>query len=248
MKWYSHRAYRIHVEDMKHFKDDQVLRSAYQDWAKVISNRFDRSYTRIGVLNLQDLLQEGYVGFYKAWPKINWKMIADSPEPERIGMITNYLKLAIKRHIIRAIARDRDTIRIPEGYLLENPYGHKSEWSKYNKERQTDIFLTKTFADFFNEEYVDFIDDSSSYLADQTNEFLNDVMNVYISALEKMVIKMFYGIDEAYDKPVSQRRIAEYCSKNIDNIKKIKQRGLDKLKSEHVKEIIKNYIDNEVTF
>ena len=244
MKWYSHRAYRIHVEDMKHFKDDQVLRSAYQDWAKVISNRFDRSYTRIGVLNLQDLLQEGYVGFYKAWPKINWKMIADSPEPERIGMITNYLKLSIKRHIQRAIARDRDTIRIPEEYYKVRSGEHMGKIREY----QTDIFLTQTFADFFNEEYIDFVDDSSSYLADQTNEFLNDIMNVYMSSLEKMVIKMFYGMDEAYDKPVSQKRIAEYCSKNIDNIKKIKQRGLDKLKSEHVKEIIKNYIDNEVTF
>ena len=241
MKWYSHRAYRIHVEDMKHFKDDQALRSAYQDWAKVISNRFDRSYTRIGVLNLQDLLQEGYVGFYKAWPKINWKMIADSPEPERIGMITNYLKLSIKRHIIRAINRDRDTIRIPDHFYLESKnYGFGK------KEYQTDIFLTRTFADFFNEEYMDFVDDSSSYLADQTNDFLNDVMDVYLTSLEKMVIKMFYGMDEAYDKPISQKRIGEYCSKSISNVQNIKHRSLKKLQREDIKELIMNFIETTV--
>ena len=247
MKWYSHRAYRQHMYDMKVTKDKNELRAAYQDWAKVISNRFDRSYSRIGVLNLQDLLQEGYVGFYKAWEKLDWKLINEVIEPERIGMITNYLKLAVKRHIIRAIARDRDTIRIPEGYYLENPMGYGEKGRLYNKNQQTDIFLTRTFSSFFTPEYLDIADDHGDYINDKLNDFLNDIMETFLSSLEKTIIKMFYGIDEPYDKPRSFIRISEYCSKSEGNVRKIKQRGLDKLKQEPIKEIITNYIEKEVT-
>ena len=244
MKWYSHRAYRQHMYDMKVTKDKNELRAAYQDWAKVISNRFDRSYSRIGVLNLQDLLQEGYVGFYKAWEKLDWKLINEVVEPERIGMITNYLKLAIKRHILRTINRDRDTIRIPDHFYIEN----KNYGGKYgNKEYQTDIFLTRTFSSFFTPEYLDIADDTGDYINDRLNDFLNDIMETFLSSLEKTIIKMFYGIDEPYDKPRSQRRISEYCSKSEGNVRKIKQRGLDKLKQEEIKEIITKFIENEVT-
>ena len=243
MKWYSHKAYRIHMKDMEIFKDDQELRSAYQDWPKVISNRFDMSYPRIGVLNSQDLLQEGYVGFYKAWKKIDWELIANSPEPERIGMITNYLKLSIKRHIIRAITRDRDTIRIPENYYMENPYGYKSEWSKYNKERQTDIFLTRTFASFFTQDFLDVADDHGDYISDQLNHFLNNVMDTFLTEFEKTIIKQSYGIDEPYDKKRSIKRIAEYYNKSEIWIKKTKAKGIKKLKHKEVKEIIEKKID-----
>ena len=239
MKWYSHKAYRMHMKDMELFKDDQELRSAYQDWPKVISNRFDMSYPRIGVLNSQDLLQEGYVGFYKAWKKIDWELIANSPEPERIGMITNYLKLSIKRHIIRAITRDRDTIRIPESYYMNSVnYGGKE-----NKEYNTDIFLTRTFASFFTQDFLDVADDPGDYIADQLNHFLNNVMDTFLTEFEKTVIKQSYGIDEPYDKKKSIKNIAEYYSKSNRWILKTKAKAIKKLQHDEVKEIIEQKIE-----
>ena len=243
MKWYSHRAYRQHMYDMKVTKDKNELRAAYQDWAKVISNRFDRSYSRIGVLNLQDLLQEGYVGFYKAWERLDWKLINEVVEPERIGMITNYLKLAVKRHIIRAITNDRDTIRIPEQFYMEN----KNYGGKNNKAYQTDIFMTRTFSSFFTPEYLDIADDAGDYMNDKLNNFLNDIMNEFNTSFEKTIITKYFGIDEPYDKPKSIKRIAEYCKCSQIWIKKSKAKGLQKLQQKEVKELINNYIEKLYT-
>ena len=244
MKWYSHKTYTLHMSDMKDFKDDNLMRQAYQDWPKVLSNRFDKSYPRVGILDQLDLLQEGYVGFYKAWDKLNWELVGKRPEEERVGMITNYLKSAIKRHIIRAIARDRDTIRIPEGYYLENPMGYTDKGQKYNINQQTDIFLTRTFSSFFDESVLEWADETDKYITDQLNDLLNDYMNRLLNPIQKVVIKMFYGIDEAMDKPRAQARIAEECSTSISNVQNIKHRAIKKLKDN--KELIENNYRNIV--
>ena len=235
MKWYSHKTYTLHMSDMKDFKDDNVLRQAYQDWPKVLSNRFDKSYPRVGILDQLDLLQEGYHAFYKAWNDLNWKMIGERSEDERVGMITSYLKRRIHDRIKRAIARDRDTIRIPEGYYNE-------KWGE--REYQTDIFLTRTFSTFFNEAVLEQADEMNNYIADELNEMLNDFMNRILNPIQKRVIKMFYGIDEAMDKPRAQARIAEECSTTISNVQNIKHRAIKKLKDN--KELIENNYRNIV--
>lgn len=166
---------------MKSFKDDDIMRSAYQQWAITIANRFDRSYPRIGILNFSDLIQEGYVGFYKAWGKLNWDLINSHLEEERVGMITNYLKISIKRHIVRAITRDRDTIRIPEHYYME-----KHDYGNGVKSYDTDIFLTRTFSTF--EKIIDAVDEHQGRYTDELNELLNDVMDRFLKSFEKTVL------------------------------------------------------------
>ena len=247
MKWYSHTTYKQHLEDLKLFKDENELRQTYMSWAKTISNRFDRSYPRVGVLDLTDLLQEGYMAFYKAWEDLNWEVINAAVEPERPALITAYIKRRVHDRIVRAIARDRDTIRIPEGYYLQNPYGTKSEWAKYNKDRQTDIFLTRTFSSFFTPEYLDIADDAGDYINDKLNDFLNDIMNEFNTSFEKTIITKYFGIDETYDKAKSIKRIAEYCKCSEIWIKKTKAKGLQKLQQKEVKELINNYIEKLYT-
>ena len=235
MKWYSHRLHKQHLRDLRLFRDDDEMREIYRSWVNTVANSFDRSYPRIGILNFSDLIQEGYIGYFKAWDKLDWKLINSVVDEEKPALITNYIKVSIKRHIVRVIARDRDTIRIPENY-----YRTKSHSAGKEYEYNTDIFLTRTFASFFNVDYMDVIDDRVDYQADVQNEVLNYVMDNFLSKLEKEIIKMFYGIDEPHDKSISMKRIAEYHHKNEGNIRKIKQRSLDKLKQEHIKEIIEN--------
>ena len=241
MKWYSHRSYKQHLEDLKSFKDSNEVREAFMKWPQTISNRFDRAYPRVGILDLTDLLQEGYVGFYKAWEKLNWELIYSRVEPERIGMITNYVKASVKRHIIRAIARDRDTIRIPENYYSLKPMG-ENNWKgqKYNENMQTDIFLTRTFSSFFDESVLDQMDSSSDYISDLLNDMLNEIMDIFLTKTEKIIVKMFYGIDEPYDHKKSVIRIAEYCSMTDSNVKVTKHRAIKKLQQETTIELIEN--------
>ena len=231
MKWYSHRLHKQHLRDLRLFRDDDEMREIYRSWVNTVANSFDRSYPRIGILNFSDLIQEGYVAYFKAWDKLDWKLINSVVDEEKPALITNYIKVSIKRHIVRIIARDRDTIRIPEHYYMKEEHG-----KAYN----TDIFLTRTFASFFNVDYFDIIDDRMDYQSDVYNDILNNIMDQFLSKMEKQIIKMFYGIDEAYDKPISQKEISKYTGKSISNIQNIKHRSLNKLKQEHIKEIIEN--------
>ena len=231
MKWYSHKLHKTHLADMKRFKDSNEMRQAYQSWVSTMANRFERTYPRIGILNFQDLMQEGYVAFYKAWGKLNWELIGEAIEEERPALITNYIKINIKNHIKRAIARDRDTIRIPEHYYhVKWNYGGQEK-----KEYNTDVFLTRTFASFETAIDVEYVDD---YLSDEINELLHLVMEKFLKSFEKTIIMQSYGIDEAYDKAKPVKAMAEYHKVSETWVKKTKANALKKLRNEDVKKII----------
>tara|TARA_R110001606_G_scaffold68951_2_gene157562 strand:- start:6023 stop:6754 length:732 start_codon:yes stop_codon:yes gene_type:complete len=241
MKWYSHPTYKSHLKSMKFYNRTDAIKAPYIEWPKSMANMFERSYPRIGVLDLTDLLQEGYCSFYKAWEKLNWDIINKAEVKDQPAVITNYLKLNIKNGIRRAIARDRDTIRIPEAYYTDKPHGD-AHGGKYDKNYQADIFLTRTFSSFFNDHYLDIANDVSSYDNDLLNDFLNTVMNKYLTPTEKDILCRYFGIDEPYDKKVSVARIAASINKSEIWVKKKKAQALKKLQTEEVKEIIKNYL------
>lgn len=243
MKWYSHATYKSHLKQLEIFKRIDKLRAPYIEWPKSIANIFERSYPRIGVLDLTDLLQEGYFSFYRAWNKLDWELINNAPEEERPGIITNYIKLNIKNGIRRAIARDRETIRIPESYYTMRPHGDAHR-GKYDENYQTDIFLTKTFAAFFNQHYLDITEEVNGYENELLNEHLNTVMDRHLTATEKQILCMYFGIDQAFDKKVSVSRIAEWFSKSEIWVKKKKNDALNKMQKNEVKEIITNFIEN----
>jgi len=67
MKWYSHPTYKSHLSQMKTYKKIDPIRAPYIDWPRTMANSFERSYSRVGVLDLNDLVQEVYVSFYRAW-------------------------------------------------------------------------------------------------------------------------------------------------------------------------------------
>lgn len=241
MKWYSHATYKSHLKQMSIISRIDKDKAPYVEWPKSMANIFERSYPRIGVLDLTDLLQEGYFAFYRAWNKLDWVLINNASEDERPGIITNYLKLNIKNGIRRAIARDRDTIRIPESYYTMKPHGD-AYGGKYDASYQTDIFLTKTFASFFNDYYLDVADELYNYNDDMLNEFLNNIMSKTLTQIEKQVLCMYFGIDEAYDKKVPVSKIADFFNKSEIWVKKKKADALNKMKQPHVKEVIEKYL------
>ena len=240
MKWYNQRAYKQHIKDLKLNKVEDAKKQLCFEFVNSVANTFSREYSRIGVLDVNDLIQYGYCGLLESWEKLDWEMIEAAPAVERQAIIWKFIKNGIKYRIIHGITSDRDTIRIPYSYYVKHSFNKEY---KYN----IDIFLTRTFSSFFTEEYLDIADDGGNYVADQLNEFLNELMDRILLPLEKIIIKMFYGMDEAYDKPQSFIRISEYCCKSSGNVRKIKQRGMDKLKDKEIIEIIERFIENEVT-
>ena len=243
MKWYSHATYKSHLNQMSIFEQIDNVKAPFIEWPKSIANIFERSYPRIGVLDLTDLLQEGYCSFYRAWDKLDWELINGAEESERPGIITNYLKLNIKNGIRRAISRDRDTIRIPESYYTMKPHGDAYD-GKYDKNYQTDIFLTKTFAAFFTTQYLDIAENVSNYDNDLLHDHLMKVMDHTLMPIEKQVLCMYYGIDEPFDKKVPVARIAEKHFRSEIWVKKIKANALKKMQQPEIKELITNFMEN----
>ena len=72
MKFYSHRIYKQHLEDLKSFKDSDEVRQQFMSWPQTLANRFDRTYPRVGILDLNDLVMEGYHAFYKCWDTLTY--------------------------------------------------------------------------------------------------------------------------------------------------------------------------------
>lgn len=243
MKWYSHATYKSHLNQLSIFDRIDKERAPYIEWPKSMANIFERSYPRIGVLDLTDLIQEGYCSLYRAWNKLDWELINSAAESDKPGIITNYLKLNIKNGIRRAIARDRETIRIPEAYYTNRPHGdtHKG---KYDEAYQTDIFLTKTFAAFFDSYYLDVADEPYGYEQEQLNDMLHNVMNEELTNSEKIVLCKYFGIDEPYDNKASVAKIAQWFNKSEIWVKKQKSNALKKMQQPHVKEIIEKYLQN----
>ena len=237
MEFYSHKIYKLHLAEIEVYKEIDKMRGPYMDWPKSIANIFERSYPRIGILSLNDLVQEGNTAFFKSWPKLNQDLLnKQTDEAHRIAIITNYMKTAIKSSIRRAIASDRDTIRVPE--------------NKYNERdpaKQTDIFLTQSFADFFDSHLLDIPDEPYAFEQETTNEILVDHMDKNLTSIERQVVSMCYGIDQAHDTKKSFKSIAEWFGKSEAWAKKIKVEALKKLRQPENKEILlKNLNDAEI--
>ena len=69
---------------------------------------------------------------------------------------------------------------------------------------------------------------------------LNDMFNQYLSSYEKSVVEMFYGLDT--DKK-SYKEISEILKSNVKSVKQARYIALQKLKTEKVKDYLKEFYD-----
>lgn len=243
MNWYSHKTYKQHLIDLDYLNLDDERKELCLKFVRQVANGFERSYSRVGVLDLTDLIQEGYAAALHSWKTLDMEKINDLPieadNDEQIAVIWNYIRLAIKHGIGNAIKKYRDGIRIPKQYFSE-------EWQ--GREYQTDIFLTKTFAAFFNESYMELLAyQGESYQNEKLNEFLNDIMEEHLDHMTMTVIKMVYGMDEPFEVSKPFKSISDWIRKPPATVRKIKQRGIDKLKEEEVIIKIEKFLLQTVT-
>ena len=241
MKWYNHRLHKQHIEDLKYFKLDDKRKEYCFKFVAHVANSFPREYPRIGILNLSDLIQYGYLGLIESWEKLDWNRVLKVPENERQAMVWRFIKNGIKYRILHGISADRETVRIPQAYYIK----WHDENSKYSY--NMDIFLSQTFSSFFNADYLDFVDEGGNYTADEINDFLDKIMDENLSYFEKNVLKAYFGIDEPFDNKKPVREIAKNSGKSEIWIKKTKGKALAKLQKDNIKEIIKNFIEKLYT-
>ena len=229
MKWYNHRAHIQHLKDIKVQRDTHLGKIIPH--VNQIANTFSRDAIAIGVLNLQDLIQAGYLGLLEAWDKVDWTKIDQSTNPD--AQLWSFLKKRIRWAIRREIDRYGQHISTPINKLEEarNKYNFKG----------LDRVLVNVFPKFFNDEAIHVID-PGPYISVQLEEIIEDELyKVERSADNRHILLAFYGI--GIDRK-NQKELAEIYRKPQGSIQKIIERTRNKLKTEEFKLIIENFYKN----
>ena len=193
-----------------------------------VARQFSTSDQASGVLNINDLLQEGYKGLIEAVDKIQETRLADYTDHEKTLQVFLYKR--IKGAIRRSIDINRGDIRIPEHKL--------NEIRKDNgkNKQMVALFFNSIFLSFDNkpddeESTVFQIEDKSKpYNIDILNKYLLSLMRMHLDDREYEVLRLSYGLD---CNKLSAKKIAEKLnitgSANYVRVSQIKRDALDKL-------------------
>ena len=222
MKWYSHRLHQIHLADVKVKREDPL--EIYYPWVIQIANTFTRDAIAIGALNLQDLVQAGYVGLLEAWDNID----EDRDQAQK----WSFIKKRIKGNIRREIDNYGTFIKVPRRALEE----HRKELTAIDK------VLVNTFPKFFDM-IVPEAEEILSWERVRLEELIDDYLYYnFPNKTHVNILKDSFGIDR--DKKLSLKELASQYDLTEIAIKKIKSRMIDKIREDKDFEIlINNFYD-----
>lgn len=185
------------VANYNRFKKDVESSIGKESFALVesIARSFNTNIESIGMLTLEDLIQEGMMGLIKATSKIDQKILNDSTDSEKV--LKAFLSKRIKGAIRRAIDINKTSISIPEYKITEM---RKTPWDNVTY-RQT--HMNSNFISLDNEDTQNPIGlilhiceiESHDYTKDLLTEKLIELMENFLTPREKKVIQLSYGID-----------------------------------------------------
>ena len=217
MKNFNKKIYALNQSTTANIKHE--IPSNYFKMAAKIANSFSKEYSAIGVLNINDLSQEGYYALLKSWSNINWDLINSlDSELDKNKAISKYLNISIKGLVGDEIKKNADGSKKPI----------KGIWNNKDKKRYSTGFgfITVLFPQWFDNDVLAIVEDEIyDYDYEKLGEFLKGWLLKYVPKYHIM-LEMFYGLDDVYSKPKKIKDIAAYFSMNIENVKKQKQRLL----------------------
>ena len=95
MKNFNKKIYALNQSSVSNLKSEIPL--DYFKMASKIANSFSKEYSAIGVVNINDLHQEGYYALLKSWSNIDWDLINSlETKLDRKKAISKYLSISIK--------------------------------------------------------------------------------------------------------------------------------------------------------
>jgi len=239
MKCYNIQNYIRYKEDVKqrmkridmtqiydeYTRDELIIK--FMPLVENLARKFSTAQQASGVMNINDLIQEGNKNLTIAVDKIDWDTLYKSDDIEKT--IKSFLSKRIKGGIRRAIDINRGTMRIPE---------HKiNEIRKDNGEDRQAIEM------FFNSVFTSLdalIDDTSttydvpedvkSYNPDLLTAYLLSLLHVHLTDREAEVVILSYGLH--CDK-MSAKEIANKLNIKGDSayvrVSQLKRQAIDKL-------------------
>ena len=182
----------INASKYKNFRDQVIIENMYL--VEEVTRRFSTEAKYIGILNLEDLIQEGNSGLIQAVDRINWDVINASNEPHKT--LLSFLSKRIKGTIRRAINSSRTNMRVPESEM--NRLKKKSRETNDDEELINQflkaIFLQLDNHNEYGESYINNIVDPDTVTEPVNNNELNNMIFTHLNDKEQVVIKRSYGI------------------------------------------------------
>jgi hypothetical protein len=222
MKNFNKKIYALNQSSVSNLKSEIPL--DYFKMASKIANSFSKEYSAIGVVNINDLHQEGYYALLKSWSNIDWDLINSlETKLDRKKAISKYLSISIKGLVNDEVKKNADGSKRPI----------KGVWNNEDKKRYSNGFgfVTVLFPQWFDNDVLSVIDEEVyDYDYEKLGDFLKGWLLKHVPKYHVM-IEMFYGLDDIYSKPKKIKDIASYFSMNVENVKKQKQRLLTKLQN-----------------
>lgn len=222
MKNFNKKIYAINRATLSNIETNIPI--DYFKMAAKIANSYSKDYSAIGVMNINDLNQEGFLALLTAWKNIDWAYINKlESKLDRNKTVSKFLSISIKGIIGDRIKENIDGSGRPI----------KGVWNNKDKKRHTNGFgfISVLFPQWFDNDVISILDNETyDYDYDKLGEYLEGWLKKYIPKYHNMM-QMFYGLDDVYSKPKKIADIARYYGGNMESIKKQKQRLLTRLRS-----------------
>lgn len=225
MKNFNKKIYALNMASLKNIESS--IPRKYFKLAFNIANSFSKEYASIGVMNINDLMQESFLALLRSWKNIKWDLINKIEDNiDRKKAVTNYLKKSITGLVKDEIKKNLDGTKKPI----------KGVWDNKTKTRRNDAmgFLTVLFPHWFDTNVLTAIEDEIyDYDYEQLAGFFESWFEKHLPKYKEMML-MLYGIDDVYSKPKSIAEIAHKFRMRPEAVKKQKQRLIKKLRSNEV--------------
>lgn len=237
MKHFSRENLSRHKEDIKsieHYSlidvrenigNRDLLVLKYSDIPGLAAMGLPKSEKYSGILNLEDMIQEGYLELMSAVEDIDEDLVNSSSNPSK--SVKSYLFIRVKNAVKRFINQNRSMIRLPEP-VIEN----------INKSGGRDY---KTAQLFFNTilnkiKEPDKVLEHDDYQFSFMVKYINGFIDKYLDADESKAIRMYYGFDGVcYAKSVIAAKLG------IEDVGGLLYAAIDKLSTNIDKQFIVNF-------
>lgn len=222
MRNFNKKIFSLNISSLQKVKSE--IPKKYFNLAINIANSFSKEYSSIGIMNINDLIQEASYALVKSWKNINWEYINSIEDPlDRKKSVTNYLKKSIKGLVKDEIKKNMDGTKKPI----------KGIWDNETKTRRTDMFgfLSILFPNWFDNNVLTLIEDEVyDYDYEQLGQYIETWLAKHVPKHATMLL-MLFGIDDVYSQPKTIAEIANKFMMKPEAVRKQKERLIKKLKS-----------------
>ena len=212
--------------DYQEYSRDQLI-ERFLPLVENLARKFATSQQAIGVMTINDLIQEGFYGLCAGVDRVNWETINEAKDKEKT--LKSFLSKRVKGAIRRGIDSNRGSMRIPEHKLNEI----RKDFGEDKK--AVELFFNSVFTSLDDgtpeqQAAAYNIPDMKSYNKQLLAAYLKGLMLQYLNPKEYQVLRLSYGLD---CEKHSAKDIAEILgikgSSSYVRISQLKKLAIDKL-------------------